>query len=268
MNFELCAFADEADPNIDGQIEALLENDISYIELRGVDGVSVSQITLEDAKVVKKKLDANGIKVWAIGSPTGKIDISDDFDAHLENFKHMLEIARIMEATRYRLFSFYGVTDKSQSIGHLSKIIAAAKGSGIVLCHENEKDIYGEKAAECLELHKALPELKAVFDPANFVQAKQDILEAWDMLEPYVDYLHIKDALKDGQIVPAGLGDGCIPEILERCAGRVLTIEPHLAVFKGREALERVSTPKEQLYSYPDNRTAFNEAVTALRKLI
>ena len=35
--FKLCAFADEADSQLDGQIRALTENGISYIELRGLD---------------------------------------------------------------------------------------------------------------------------------------------------------------------------------------------------------------------------------------
>jgi len=265
MKFQLCAFADEADSGIDGQIQALNDNGVSYIELRSVDGENVSKITLEKAKTVKEKFDSNGIKVWAIGSPTGKIDISDDFEAHHDSFKHMLEIARIVGASHYRLFSFYNVTEKKKSIDYLSRLLETAKSHGIMLCHENEKDIYGEMALQCLELHKALPELKAVFDPANFVQAGQDTLEAWDMLEPYVEYLHIKDALADGQVVPAGFGIGNIPELLKRYKGQILSVEPHLTIFKGREELERTKTP--EAYTYPDSRTAFKAAITALREI-
>jgi sugar phosphate isomerase/epimerase len=265
MKFQLCAFADEVDSGIDGQIQALKENGVPYIELRGVDGVNVSKITLEKAKAIKEKFDLGGIKVWAIGSPTGKMDISDDFEAHLDSFKHMLEIARIVGASHYRLFSFYNVKDKSKAIEYLSRLIEASKGSDIVLCHENEKDIYGEMAVECLELHKVLPELKAVFDPANFIQAGQDTLKAWDMLEPYVEYIHIKDALANGLVVPAGSGIGNIPEILKRFKGKVLSIEPHLTVFKGHEELERTKPPEQ--FTYPDSKTAFKTAVTALREL-
>ena len=47
--------------------------------------------------------------------------------------------------------------------------------------------------------------------------------------DSYVEYLHIKDALAGGQVVPAGKGDGHVPEILRRYraqGGRVLTVEP------------------------------------------
>ena len=40
--------------------------------------------------------------------------------------------------------------------------------------------------------------MKAIFDPANYVQCEVDTLKAWEMIKPYVKYLHIKDALADG----------------------------------------------------------------------
>ena len=50
----------------------------------------------------------------------------------------------------------------------------------------------------CLEIHKALPEMKAIFDPANYIQCGVNTLAAWEMIKPYVKYMHIKDALADG----------------------------------------------------------------------
>ena len=63
---KLCAFADEADPMLDGQIEALKANDISLLEIRGVDGKNISAVTPEEAKEIRNKLDANGTieEVW------------------------------------------------------------------------------------------------------------------------------------------------------------------------------------------------------------
>ena len=47
---KLCAFADEANGSLQGQIEALKRNEIAYLELRNVNGKNVSAITLEEAK--------------------------------------------------------------------------------------------------------------------------------------------------------------------------------------------------------------------------
>ena len=271
--FTLCAFADEADLTLTGQIAALNENDIVLLEIRGVDGENISQVSKSKAKEVKNQLDDSGIKVWSIGSPSGKIGIADDFTPHLEQFKHMLELTDIFNASRYRLFSFYGVRSAAErdcATERLERFVSEAKGSGVTLCHENEKDIYGETADACFDIHINIPSIKAVFDPANFVQSGQDPWDAWKKLSQYVDYIHIKDALKDGQVVPAGQGEGHIPEILAACensGGRVLTLEPHLSEFVGLSALENGQT-MEKMQSYPSQRVAFDAAVNALKNLI
>ena len=53
----LSAFADEASPEIRGQIEAMRRNGISLLEIRGVDGTNISKITADKAKEVRRMLD-------------------------------------------------------------------------------------------------------------------------------------------------------------------------------------------------------------------
>ena len=52
---KLCAFADEASKSLDGQIEALKRNGIYAIELRGVDGTNIADLTDEQAKIAADK---------------------------------------------------------------------------------------------------------------------------------------------------------------------------------------------------------------------
>ena len=273
MKFKLAAFADEADSSIDGQIIAMKENSVSFLEIRGVDGQNIADISKSKAKEVRTKLDDAGLAVWSLGSPFGKIDINDDFNSHLDKFKHSLEIGQILGAQKLRLFSFYGTTEEPQKyydkvIQNLQAFLDTARGSGIMLCHENEKGIYGDIASRCLEIHKALPELKAIFDPANFIQSGQNTKEAWDLLASYVEYMHIKDAKADGSVVPAGKGEGYLPYILNQYKGQVLTIEPHLKVFSGFEKLENGQKTQIQEYTYSSSRAAFDAAVNALKEII
>ena len=74
----ICAFADEAGSDLKKQIAALKRNEINLLELRGIDGVNVSEFTTEKAKEYNKTLKAEGIEVWSIGSPLGKVDIDTD----------------------------------------------------------------------------------------------------------------------------------------------------------------------------------------------
>ena len=273
MKFKLCAFADEADVSIDGQIRALTENGITRLEIRGVDGQNISEISTEKAKSVRQKLDASGISVWSIGSPYGKIGIADDFSPHLDRFRRGLELAGLLGATRMRVFSFYLPRGRAEEYSdavteRLDAFCTAAKGSGILLCHENEKGIFGDTPARCLAIHKALPQIKAVFDPANFIQCGQDTKTAWDVLAPYVEYMHVKDALADGRVVPAGKGIGDLPGLLARYGGEVLTLEPHLSAFVGLAELESSDKTAIDGGRYPDKRAAFDTAAAALKNVI
>ncbi|MCD7827776.1 MAG: sugar phosphate isomerase/epimerase, partial [Clostridiales bacterium] len=105
--FILSAFADEGGKTIDEQIEALKANKLTAIEPRGINGVNISDFTNEDAKKLKKKLDDNNIIVSALGSPFGKIKITDDFEPHFEKFKTAVENACILGAENIRIFSFF-----------------------------------------------------------------------------------------------------------------------------------------------------------------
>lgn len=274
-DFKLSAFADEAGALFTKQIEAMKNNGVHYLEMRGVNGRNVSSMTRDEIKCAAVMLEREGLEVWSIGSPIGKIKITDSFEPHLESFKRILEAAHIANAKCIRLFSFYDVvTDaqKDEAIERLAKMVEAAKGSDVVLCHENEKGIFGENTENCLRILKELPELKAVFDPANFIQCGVDTKKAWDALAPYVYYLHIKDALADGKVVPAGKGIGNLPYIVEQFGaqgGKVLSLEPHLTIFKGFAELEQTNESiDENGYRYPDSETAFAAAANALKEII
>lgn len=273
MKYKLAAFADEAGSSIEEQISAMKENNIAFLEIRGVNGENIADITVDKARAIRRQLEDSGISVWSLGSPYGKIGIEEDFTPHLNQFKHGLELADILGAKHIRLFSFYvpqGSAEKykDEVMSRLDKFISAARGSGIILCHENEKGIYGDNALRCAEIHKEFSELKAVFDPANFIQCGQDTKAAWELLNPYVEYMHIKDARSDGTVVPAGKGEGNISFLLSQYKGEILTIEPHLAVFEGFDKLEAGERTSMGEYCYPSSREAFDAAVSALKDLI
>jgi len=276
---KIYAFADESSSVFDEQILAMQRNGLDGLEIRGVDGVNISSITLEKAHEIRQKMDAAGLKTWSIGSPIGKINIvTGDFEEHLKVFQHTIEIAKILGAENIRLFSFFMPKDedpeqyKDEVIRRLQVFVEMAKDSGIDLCHENEKGIYGDTAERCLEIFKAVPELKGIFDPANFVQCGQDTLEAWDMLHSYIKYMHIKDALTDNSVVPAGKGAGNVPVIVKKFrdqGGKEVTLEPHLAVFKGLKDLEeKGNTSEVGKFVYRSNEEAFDVACSTFKAII
>ena len=252
MNLKITGFADEIAPDLTTQMESIKKLNISHIEMRGVDGNNLIFHNDEKVKEIKSRLDENGIRLSALGSPLGKIGILDSFEPHFEQYKKAVEIAHMMECRNIRMFSFYlpeegaAADYEDEVFNRLSKMAEYAKNNEVVLLHENEKGIYGAKAAECKKIMDEFysPYFKAIFDFANFVQCGENTLEGYNILKPYIDYIHVKDALlKDGTVVPAGYGDGHVKEILTDLFATgfdgFLSIEPHLGDFQGFEALEK-----------------------------
>lgn len=278
MDFLFSAFADESSNTLAGQIDALKRNDFQYLEIRNLNKKNISNLTLQEAGEINAALQDNGLSVWAIGSGIGKIKIDDDFQSHLDLYKHTLDLAGVFGAKRIRLFSFYLPKEEDPAVyknlvlERMAIFANIAASYSILACHENEKGIYGDIASRCLDIHKAVPQLRGVFDPANFVQSGQDTLEAWDMLKDYIDYMHIKDSLSDGRVVPPGDGAGNLARLLRNYAaqgGRVLTLEPHLTTFVGLAELEE-SDSKSTVggLSFASKPAAFDFAANRLKKLL
>ncbi len=250
--FIISAFGDEIDEDLKVQMDVLEEHDVRYIEMRGVNGKGLVQHTIDEVRRIKNQLDERGFKVSSVGSPIGKIKITDDFGPHLDLFRHTLEIAKILETKYIRMFSFYMPQGENpekyrdEVIERWNRFIEVSKDYDVTLLHENEKHIYGDIAERCLDLMKTLnsPRLKMVFDPANFVQCDEETYpKAYNMLKDYIAYMHIKDAsYSDYSVKPAGHGDGKVKEILTELYNSgfegFLSLEPHLWNFKGYAELE------------------------------
>ena len=276
--FILSAFADEASKDLAGQIKALTDAGIKGIELRGVNGKSCKDLTLDEALEIKNQLKAAGIRVTSMGSPFGKIGIKDNFEEHVDQFRHALDLCHALECDMMRVFSFYipegedPADYREEVLNRLDTMLDFAEAEGITIAHENEKGIYGDIGDRCLDLMEELGDrLGLIFDPANFIQCGDRPAEQFPKLEAYLTYMHIKDAmLSDGSVVPSGCGDGSVEDILTALSSRmgdiVLSIEPHLTVFDGLKDLQ--GEELKHKYAYPDSFAAFAAAADALKGIL
>lgn len=266
---KLSAFADEADASLDGQISALKQNSIHLLEIRGVDGKNVLDLSDEEAKAAYEKLLKNGIKVWSLGSPIGKVDITTDFNEYKKKVIRACELANIFHTENIRMFSFFkALNDKDKVINYLKQMVEIAKKYNVKMCHENEKDIYGDIEPRCTEILNAVPELYYVYDPANFIQCHQDPNTSLSKLFNRAYYFHIKDSLlATGEVVPPGEGDGHLQDLINRINDdKVLTIEPHLKVFSGYANVDKSQLKNK--HEYATNLEAFNDAVKHTKQLL
>jgi sugar phosphate isomerase/epimerase len=239
----ISAFADEISQDPHEQLDVLTHHGIKFIEFRAIHGTNVLDLSDAQHAGFRELLVSRGFGLSAIGSPIGKIRITEPFDEHLQRFERAMELADLYQAPRIRIFSFYippsdnPASHREAVLGRMTELSARAAGRGITLFLENEKGIYGDTAARVADLLETVdsPALQHAFDPANYVEVGQPIEEAWDRLRSFVKHFHVKDYdAKSERNVLAGAGDGLIPRLLQDAVNRgydgFCVLEPHLVV--------------------------------------
>ncbi len=267
----LSAFADEISADLNEQIAVLQEEHIQQLELRSVWGINVLDLDDQQVEYVEQALRAHGIGVAAIASPIGKVPLDASFEAHLRRFERAVELAQRLQTPYIRLFSFYPpalssaasvdpVRYRDEVLRRARLMVERAEQAGLILLHENEKDIYGDTLARNLDLFQSIasPSWRAAFDPANYLQCQeQPYPAAYQTLKPWLAYVHVKDVAADGTLVPAGAGEARWPDILQalRADGYdgILALEPHLQSagqfqgFSGPDLFRRASRALQAL---------------------
>jgi sugar phosphate isomerase/epimerase len=244
MTVVLSGFADEISPDLDEQLAVLSGESMSHLELRSVWSTSVADLDDSQVARLRRQLDESGVAVSAIGSPIGKIGIDDPLEPELRRLRRVADVAAELGTTIVRVFSFFIPPGqdpdgyRTEVIDRMAALAAVAAERGLVLAHENEKEIYGDRPERCADIIVSVgsPALRATFDAANFVQCGvRPHSDGYELLRPYLVYVQIKDALAaTGEVVPAGRGDGQVRDTLAalRDSGFAgyLSLEPHLAI--------------------------------------
>ena len=243
VSWTLSGFGDEIDADPTTQIAVLEALGASHIEVRSAWGVNIIDLDADQLARLGAQLERSGMGVSAIGSPIGKVDVALDAELEVARLSRAIAAAHALGTPNIRIFSFFrgeGVPVETIRDGVLVRmrlLADLAEHEGVVLLHENEKDIYGDVPERILDLVESVgsPALRLAWDNANFVQVGvAPFDDGYAMLRPYLDYLQVKDAVAaSGQVVPSGEGDGQLRETLtalrdDGYAG-FASLEPHLA---------------------------------------
>jgi sugar phosphate isomerase/epimerase len=241
--WSLSGFGDEVDPDPAIQAAVLLALGASHIEVRSAWGINVSELEQDAVERLKAILDEKGLKVSAVASPIGKVDVSLPVEHEVARFRQIISVAKGLDTVYVRIFSFYRAEGQGQEdiraavMERMAALAQEAAASGIVLLHENEKGIYGDTPERVLDIMETVgsPALRVAWDNANFVQVGvKPYTGGYAMLRPYLEYFQVKDAMAaTGEVVPAGEGDGELDATIaalkaDGFAG-FASLEPHLA---------------------------------------
>ncbi len=267
QGFCLSGFADEISPDLNVQVSTLDRLGVKGLDLRSVGGVNVLDLSITELQKVHDACAEKGLHVQAIGSPVNKVAFEPLNEAReFDKLRRAIKAAHRVNVKRIRIFTPMVAEGQNEAAG--PKVIAwmlaqkkLAQDEGVVLIHENDDRYWGAHPENAKRLMEVIGgnSFRFAYDFANTVlQGYRTMTDWFPWIVPYIDTLHIKDAIQDGhQIVPAGEGEGELLEAFQYLVATgwqgPLTIEPHLAAagpmggFSG-EAL-------------------FEVAVTALRKV-
>ncbi|MFC7846940.1 sugar phosphate isomerase/epimerase family protein [Arthrobacter sp. NPDC057388] len=239
----LSGFGDEIDDDPAVQVAVLQALGARHIEVRSAWGTNVVELSDDQLRDLARLLADKKMKVSAIASPVGKVNVSLPVEHEVRRLRRAIHAAMVLDAKYIRVFSFYYPAATSPEsvredvIARMAALAAVAEEAGMILLHENEKDIFGDVPDRVLDIMESVnsPALKVAWDAANFVQVGvKPFDEAYAKLRPYLEYLQVKDAVfADGHVVPAGEGDGDLLRTVEslKADGYVgfASLEPHLA---------------------------------------
>ena len=282
----ISGFSDEISEKFDEQLATVKKLGMTHISLRAADGKGIADYTPGEVRtLLLPRLQEAGIGVSSLGSPIGKVYVDDEagFAKQLEQLENLCWICKMLDCKYIRMFSFYIPEGKNPAdyrdvvIEKLKQYTAIAEKHGVVLIHENEKDIYGDIAVRCKDVLDAVnsPNFKAAFDFANFVQCGEDTAQCWELLKEHVVYIHIKDAVPDNnENVLCGTGTGKIAQILKQAIREegyegFLTLEPHLVLFGTLQSLEiAAATDVIKANMYKDGAEGFSAQHAALVEIL
>lgn len=246
----LSGFVDEISADFTEQCTVAAGLGLQYLEVRSAWGVNILDLDDDQLARMQQIMAEHGLKVSSIGSPIGKIFIDEDFGPHLDRMRHAADVAKLLGAPYIRIFSFFLRPDsnpadhRDEVLDRMRALAEVAEQAGVVLLHENEKEIYGDTPERCLDIVTSVdsPHLRLAWDPANFVQVGVvPFTEGYAMLRPYVEYIQIKDALAaDGTVVVAGAGDGevvpTVRALRDDGFDGFFSLEPHLGTVSSLSA--------------------------------
>lgn len=226
---KLTAISDEIGNNVNEIIDALITNDLHYVELRKIDNKRLTEYTYNELDNIYKRFKKNGIRVSCIDTNIGKKENAFDEKRNESLIIEYLSIAKIFRCKYIRIFSDISNIKSFDSIERkLGKYSSLAKEYGIVVLVENEKNTM---LINPVQINWAqFDNIKLLFDNENCEYYNLDSVQILQEVTANVRYIHLRDCCrKTGQYTYLTKGDLRIQELVN-----VL----HTNKFKGFVCLE------------------------------
>ena len=296
-------FADEAAPDIVGQIRATKELGWSNIESRNIDGVNIHDLPMDQFEVVEGKLRDADININCFGSAVANwskdVTTTEGVKNSIDELERAIVRMHRLGTKNLRGMSYKVMKDLSPHdqeieklvITNLKMLIERCEDADITYLHENCMNFGGQSHEHTLKLVEGIdsPNFKLIFDTGNppFTDlrlgskpySKQSSWEFYKNIKDHIAYVHIKDASfeadTDGVFPKAkftfpGEGDGDVRKIVKDLLSRgfegPFSMEPHLSVvFHETEGDQDALKAKKQYSNYVEYGQRFMKLVAEVQ---
>jgi sugar phosphate isomerase/epimerase len=254
--FTLSLFADEAISALDRFLVAARDLGLDHVELESAKGQWLCTLRKGQLCALKKRLDAHGLRVAVLYSPTGDARVDEEFDRQLAEFGKVQEAAEILGARHIRVRSFRAdacgnlLNRADDVLERMEALTREAARRDQVLLLENGPRTFAATPARCRAVLDRINSrhLRAFFNPVAWLEAGMRPFDvAWPVLQEYVGGMQLRDAQAvpghSFRCVPPGEGDGQIEKLLAALAGRrqpvILSVAPCALPPRMREGSNR-----------------------------
>jgi len=223
--FKLSVITDELTQDLGRALEvAADEFGFQYVELREMWGKNIMNLDSKEIDEARRLLEKHRLRVSSIGSPVFKVDWPeapkskfspkrDQFSASFtyeqqgELLERALELARVFNVDRVRIFDFWRLDDpkpyREAMDERLRQAAAIAGRRQTTLLLENEhacNTATGQEAARTLRAVKS-PYFKLNWDPGNAAAAGETPYPNGYALLPKdrIGYMHCKDVVRNAE---------------------------------------------------------------------
>lgn len=187
---KVSVISDEITQEFERALDIALAHNVRHVELRGLWGTNVAQLTDEQIERAKRALDERDMGVVAIAAPVFKVNLSDErkgnvgdtFKARadgsvaeqLEVFDRCASVADAFGTDLVRTFAFWRDGAPNEDVYNeieerLRLALERAENHGVRLALENEHACFIGTASEAIEALKRIPSpsFGLIWDPGN-----------------------------------------------------------------------------------------------------
>lgn len=230
---------DEVSQDIRTVCEFAKRFDVRALEIRSVEGKSLSELTAKDARDIQSVIRDAGLYVASLAAPAFKTK-AENAENELRRFRRFAELAEIFECGIIRGFDFEKCGMPAEERAEwLSRAADIAAERGAVYALENDPGLHADTVAEVRNVldHASSPALKALFDPGNAVYGRENARpypDDYELIRDDIVHIHVKDVIwQNGKPQMVRVGDGKVdyPGLIRRLIrdgyNGVLSLETH-----------------------------------------